>query len=70
MAITFGFHFELNVLMDTVQVVKELLQLAWTMRPDDERVTHVAKSAEGLVGRPFQSRFLKVLHEDVSDDRI
>jgi hypothetical protein len=27
----FGLHSELNVLMATVQVVKELRQLAWTM---------------------------------------
>jgi hypothetical protein len=47
--------------MDTVQVVKELQQLAWTMGPDDERVIHVAEPAERLVDRPIQSRFFKVL---------
>jgi hypothetical protein len=34
--------------MDTVQVVKEVVQLAWTMWPDDECIIHVAKAAEGL----------------------
>jgi hypothetical protein len=55
--------------MDAVQVVKELRQLAWTMGPDDERVIHVAKAAERLVDRPIQSRFFKVLHEEVGDYR-
>jgi hypothetical protein len=60
----------MNAVMDTVQVVKELRQLAWTMGPDDERVIHVAKPAEQLVGRPLQSRFLNVLHEELGDDRL
>jgi hypothetical protein len=39
----------MNVLMDTVQMVKELRQLAWTVRPDDKRVIHIAEPAGGLV---------------------
>jgi hypothetical protein len=54
--------------MDTIQVVKELRQLAWTMGPGDERIIHVAEPAEWLVDRRHQSRFLKMLHEEVGDD--
>jgi hypothetical protein len=61
MAVPLRLHGELNALMDTIQAVKELRQLAWTMGPDDERVIHVVEPAERLVGRPFQSRFLKAL---------
>jgi hypothetical protein len=50
-AISFCLHSELDVLMDPVQAVKEFSQLAGSMWPDDERVVHVAKPAEGLVGR-------------------
>jgi hypothetical protein len=69
MAVPFGLHRELNALMDTVQAIKELRQIAWTMGQDDERVIHVAKPAERLLGRPLQSCFLKVLHEEVGDVR-
>jgi hypothetical protein len=51
--------------MDTIQVVKELQELAGTIGPDDEGVIHVVKPAEWLVGCPFQSHFFKVLHEKV-----
>jgi hypothetical protein len=69
MAVPLRLHGELNALMDTVQVVKELRQLVWTMGTDDERVIHVTESAERLVDRPIQSAFFKVLHEEVGDDR-
>jgi hypothetical protein len=59
----------MNFLMNAVQVVTELRQLAWTVRPDNERVVHVAEPADGLVVRPFQSRFFKVLHEEAGDHR-
>jgi hypothetical protein len=68
MAVPSGLHSELNVLMDTVQVVKELQQLAWTMRPDDKCIIHVVKSSKGLVVRPLQSHFFKVPHEEVGTD--
>jgi hypothetical protein len=55
--------------MDTIQMVKELRQLAWTMGPGDERVIHVAEPAERLVDLSLHSCFLKVLHEEVGDDR-
>jgi hypothetical protein len=54
MAVPFRLHSELNVPMDTVQVVKELRQLAWTMGQNDEHVIHIAKPAEGLV-TPFRA---------------
>jgi hypothetical protein len=66
MAIPFGLYSELNATMDTVHVVKEFRQLAWAMGPDDERVIHVAKLAERLVGRPLQNCFLQVLQEEVA----
>jgi hypothetical protein len=45
-AVPFGFHNELNVPMDTVQVLKELQQLAWTMMMTyDDCVVHVVKAA-------------------------
>jgi hypothetical protein len=43
----FGLHSELNILMYTVQVVKEVRQLAWIMRPDNEHVIHVTKPTGG-----------------------
>jgi hypothetical protein len=49
-ALTFGLHGELNSLVDTVQVVQEVLQLLGSMWPGDEGVVHIAKPAEGLVG--------------------
>jgi hypothetical protein len=54
--------------MDPVLEVKEFSQLAGSMWPDDERVVHVAKPAEGLVGRSLWSHFFKVLHEIVCND--
>jgi hypothetical protein len=68
-AVPLRLHSQLNTLMDTIQVVKELRQITWTMGPDDERVINVANTSERLVGRPLQSRFLKVLHEEIGDNR-
>jgi hypothetical protein len=36
-------HSELGVLMDSVQVVKEIRQLTWTMDPDEKYAIHIAK---------------------------
>lgn len=47
----FHLHSELDVLMDTGQIAKKVNQLAWTKWPDDERVVHLVKLAERLVGR-------------------
>jgi hypothetical protein len=55
--------------MDTLQVIKELRQLACTMGPDDKCVIHVTKPAERLVDRSLQTRFFRVLHEEVGNDR-
>jgi hypothetical protein len=55
--------------MDTVQVVKEVIQLVWSMHSDGEFVIHVMKQAEGLVGHPLQSHLFKVLHEEVDNSR-
>jgi hypothetical protein len=69
MAVCFVLSSELNVLVDTVQVVKELRQLDCTAGPGDELVIHVAKPAEGLVVCPLQSLFFKVFREEVGVDR-
>jgi hypothetical protein len=68
-AIFLRLHRELNILMKSVQVIKEFRQLVWSMQPDDECVIHVAKPAEGLIGRRLQSHFFKVFHEIVCNDR-
>jgi hypothetical protein len=68
MADTLSLHSEINVLMDTVQVVKELQHLASTTGQDDGRVVHVSDPAEGLVLCPLQTPFFKVLHEEVGGD--
>jgi hypothetical protein len=47
-AISFHLHDELNDSVDTVQVVKEVLQLVGSMWPDDKRVIHVMKPLRGL----------------------
>jgi hypothetical protein len=54
--------------MKSVKVIKEFSQLAGSMRPGDECVIHLAKPAEGLMGRRLQSHFFKVLHEIVCKD--
>jgi hypothetical protein len=36
MAISFHFHSELNILMDTIQMVKKAFQLLWSLGADDE----------------------------------
>jgi hypothetical protein len=54
--------------MKSIQVIKEFCQLAGSMWPDDEYVIHVAKSAEGLIGRRLQSHFFKIFHELVCND--
>jgi hypothetical protein len=54
--------------MTSVKVIKELSQLAGSMRPDDECVAYISKPAEGFMGLCFQSHFFKVLHEIVCND--
>jgi hypothetical protein len=62
-AISFHLHSELDVLTDSVQVVKEFSQLVGSMLPDDECVINVVKPTEGRMGRHLQNHFFKVLHE-------
>jgi hypothetical protein len=50
-AIFLRLHSELDILMKSIQVIKEFRQFAGSMWPDDERVIYVAKPAEGLIGR-------------------
>jgi hypothetical protein len=55
--------------MKSIQVIKEFSQLAVSMWPDDESFIHVAKPAEGLIGRRLQSHLFKIFHEIVCNDR-
>jgi hypothetical protein len=66
--ISFHLHSELDVLMDSVLVVKQVSQLGGSMWQDDERIINITKLAEGLVGGCFQSHSFKALHEIVSND--
>jgi hypothetical protein len=64
-AFSFGLHGELNALVDTVQVVQEVLQLVGSVWPNDECVIYIAKPAEGLVGRQVKRSLLEVLDVEV-----
>jgi hypothetical protein len=68
-AVSFCLHGELNVLVDTIQVVKEVLQPVGTMGPDDESVVHIMEPAEGLMGCPVECHLIRVLHEEADDNR-
>jgi hypothetical protein len=48
-----GHHGILNILVDIVQVVKEVPQPVRTLEPDDESVIHVMEPAEGFMGCPL-----------------
>jgi hypothetical protein len=67
-ALSFGLHGQLNALVDTVQVVEEVLQLFGSVWPDDKCVVRVAKPAEGLVGSQVKHPLLEVLHIEVGTD--
>jgi hypothetical protein len=47
-AFTFGFHGELNGLMDAVKMVWEVFQFVRTMVPNNKGVIYVAKPAAGF----------------------
>jgi hypothetical protein len=47
-AVSFHLHGELNVLVHTVQVVREVPQPVGAMWPDDKSVVHITEPAEGL----------------------
>jgi hypothetical protein len=49
-AVSFHLHSELDVLMYTVQVIKEYFHLLWSMRPDEEIVIYTMEPAEGVMG--------------------
>jgi hypothetical protein len=68
-AVSFPLHGELNILVDTVQVVKEIPQPVWSARPDNESVVHITEPAEVLISSPVESYLFEVLHEEVGDDR-
>jgi hypothetical protein len=62
-------HGELNVLVRTVQVVREAPLPVWTVWTDEESVVHVTEPAEGLVSSPVEHHLLEVLHVESGDDR-
>jgi hypothetical protein len=68
-AVSFRLHGELNALVDTVQVVKEVPQPVGAMWPDDESVAHVTKPAERLMWSPVERHLLEVFNVEVDDDR-
>jgi hypothetical protein len=59
----------MNALVDTVQVVQEVLQLLGSLWLDNESVIHVATPAEGLVMDQVKRPLLEVLHAGAGDDR-
>jgi hypothetical protein len=69
MAFSFCLHFQLTVLVDTVQVVREVHQPVGIMRLDDETVIHTMEAAEGLTGCPVECHFLRVFDEEVGDNK-
>jgi hypothetical protein len=54
--------------MDTVQVVKEVLQPVESMWPDNESVVHVTEPAEGLMGNLVERHLFEILQEEVGND--
>jgi hypothetical protein len=61
-AVSFRLHDELDALVDTVQVVKEIPQPVGAVWPDDESVVHVTKPAGRLMGSPVERHLLEVFH--------
>jgi hypothetical protein len=47
-AVSFGLHGKLNILVDSVQVIKEVPQPILTMGPIDKSIIHVTEPAEDL----------------------
>jgi hypothetical protein len=60
-AFTFGFHVELNVLVNAVYTVYEVFQFARTVLSDDKGVIYMAKPAAGLQWGRFKQSLLQVL---------
>ena len=46
-------HGNLNIPVKAIQMVKESLQLFWSMWPGDKGVIHITKPAQQFVGRLF-----------------
>jgi hypothetical protein len=63
-AVSFRHHGELDVLVDTVQVVKEVSHIVWSVWPDDESA-HVKELVEGLTGDLVERHLLEIFHEVV-----
>jgi hypothetical protein len=69
LAVSFRLHGELNVLVDTVQVVKEVPRPVGAVWPGDEIVVHVTEPAERITGIHIERHFLDVLNEEDTNDR-
>jgi hypothetical protein len=60
---------EFDVGMKVLEVVKGVIQIFWSMRPDHEFVIHVTEPTLGLVDYYIECHLLKVFHEEVVTDR-
>jgi hypothetical protein len=58
----------MNVLVGTVHLIKEVLQLNGTMGSDDESIILETESTQGLMGCPVERHLLKVLREEIIDE--
>lgn len=65
MAVSFHLHDDPNVVMNTVQVVKEVPQPVKSMGLCDETVIHLMEAAERLVNCTVKHHLLKVHCENV-----
>jgi len=54
---------EFDVGMKVLEVVKGVIQIFWSMRPDHEFVVYAAESASGLVSRSAECHLPKFLHQ-------
>jgi hypothetical protein len=67
--VSFPLHGKLNILVDTVQVVKEVPQPVWCVQPDNKSVVHITEPAEGLISSSVECYLLEVFQEEVGNDQ-
>lgn len=68
-ASTFYIHRELDVLMDTIQLVWKTPQLLQPMKPDSKGVSNIIKTAKGLKCCPVERYIFRVIHEEICSHR-
>lgn len=64
-----GLHSELDIVMDTVQKVKEALMIIRSAGPEDEYVKHVPETTEQLIFGPVECHLLRLLHVEAANHR-